>query len=1282
MLKNLKNKIKEKLTYSLLSSQEFDNKDYYQQPCPEDNANLWSRLTFGWAQRMIISGYFNGPLEMSDINDLPKDIKVQSSIQLLNNINLNNNNNRCFIQFIQSTNQQERSLLVGIGYCILLLIASFSYTFSQQLLMWFAMKSSLQIKGCLSIKIYEKTLKLTTCGGKNYNSGSIMNLLSVDVGIISNFFWIEHMGIFSFSSQMIGLLALLCWVIGWSGLVGFAIMVITFPINTYIGTKIGKNLKESMGYSDKRTNLTSEFINGIRFLKMYAWEKFFLDRIEEQRSLQLKYLYKRMIFWIFAEMMKQAVNAIVLVLTFIVYSINNEITLEVAFTTISIFVSLRIPLLRLPNSIQQFQSLIPIAKRVEDFLKSPEIQQNHSSNREEEQQDGDISIHNASFNWNQVDSNGNGNGNGNQQSNTLNNINFKAPAGKLTIICGVVGSGKTSLVNGLIGEIYKVSGRVDTPNKISFTSQQSFLLSTSLRENILFGNEMNLERYKKVIEACCLAPDLLQLAAKDLTEIGERGINLSGGQKQRISLARALYANSDCYILDEPLSAVDPEVATHLFNHCIQGMMNDKTRILITHQLQFIPSADHIVVVDNGKLVQGTYSELKSKGIDFESIMKTKKLNIDNQQQQQQHDEKENDIILSDDDSNNKNNSIKNNNISNLIDIDEVISDENDSNLIEKSKLLVDEDRNEGSVNLRVYKEYFKHGSSIPLFIMTCIVYMISQIIYQMSDFWLATWSQRLIPDKTDRYYISIYLLFIVGFIILLVIRYFMMAHVTFSASKNLHQSVLKSVGFASCQFFDRNPSGRILNRFSKDISDVDLLLFDLFSDVLYCGSTVLVSIGIMIYISPLIIIPFLLLIGIYYFIQRLYTESSRELKRLEAISRSPIFSLLQETFNGLVTIRSYKQQNRFISMMQDHIDTNHRLSYYGFSVHRWVAIRLEFISSIVVFLAAFFSLFNSNAGFSVLSVTTALGMCSYLNWTVRQMVELEVKMNSVERIESYLNIPKEGNSKINFFRNEHQQEEDEEEEFDFDNDDYDGFKLSKKWLTKGEIEFRNVEIKYGHSGESSLKNFTLKINQKDHIGIVGRTGAGKSTIGNGLFRMVECSKGSILIDGVDISKIGLHELRSSLGIVPQDPFIFSGTIRLNIDPFNKYTDSEIWVALEKVKLKSTISSMPLKLETMIEEGGDGLSFGQKQLLCLSRTILKNSKVVLMDEATSGIDYVTSDLIKQTINNCFKNCTMLTIAHRLDTIIDSTKIAVIDKGKLIEYDTPNNLIENQESRFS
>ncbi|KAN0028398.1 hypothetical protein ACTFIV_010242 [Dictyostelium citrinum] len=1175
-----------------------------------------------------------------------------------------------------------------------------------------------------------------------YNSGTIMNIISVDVGTFSDFFWNNHIEIFVFPFQILALLILLCWIVGLSGLVGFGVMVISIPLCTYLSTKIAKNLRLSLGYADTRCNLTSEFINGIRFLKLYAWEQMFLDRIEEQRTLQLKYLYRRAIYWILDKMITQVTTALVLVATFSTYALTgHRMTLDVAFTSITIFVNLRRPLDMLPEAIHRALSLIPSAKRIENFLQSPEIQdqpfleqkpinqlsiKSRSSSNNNSNNNGpssasssnelfDVTINNGTFDWNETDDSdigmvindvhglvissdindmdemilGGDNEKASKSNDTdnafeigdsallsshyhyvLNNIDFVAPAGKLTVICGIVGSGKTSLVSGLIGEIYRVSGSVNIPNNISFTTQQPFLLSTSLRENILFGKPMNMERYKKVIDACCLTPDLLQLAGKDLTEIGERGINLSGGQKQRISLARALYSDSDCFILDEPLSAVDPEVASHLFDHCIQGMMKDKTRILVTHQLQFIPSADHIVVVDNGLLTQGTYSELKAKGIDFESIMKTKKLNIENDQSSTPSQPPDKASSSSSSSSSELKKSTSLLATAKELDINTIISDKHDPNLIEKAKLLVKEDRNEGEVGFEVYRQYFRHGS-LSVFFLTCVVYFISQIIFQLSDFWLTIWTNDVTDQHDDKYYIIYYCALIGVFIVILVARYFMMASITFAASKKLHSELLNSVAFASCQFFDTNPSGRILNRFSKDISDIDLILMENFSDVLHCGSTVIVALAMMIYITPLISIPFAILVLVYYVVQKLYRASSVELKRMESITRSPVFSLLAEAYNGLVTIRCYQQQKRFTEIMQNHININLRLFFYSFSVHRWIGIRLELITALIVFLTAFASLFNSNTSFSVLAVTTALGICSYLNWTIRQLTELEVKMNSVERVESYIKTPREGIRHTSEFQNE----------TTTDISDSGEIELDKKWPTRGEIEFKNVEIKYRPTADPSLKNISFKINAKDHIGVVGRTGAGKSTVGISLFRMVECSKGSIFIDGVDISKVGLHELRDALGIVPQDPFIFSGSIRMNIDPFNKYTDDEIWTALEKVKLKDAISSMPLKLESGVQENGDGLSFGQKQLLCLSRTILKNSKVVLMDEATSGIDYVTAALLKQTIDENFNDCTMLTIAHRLDTIIDSTKIAVIDKGELVEYDTPTNLIKTEGSRF-
>ncbi|EGC28816.1 hypothetical protein DICPUDRAFT_159691 [Dictyostelium purpureum] len=1360
MIRSCCNNIKSKFSYSLLS--ETEDTDLFNEPCPEDNASVWQKLTFNWAQPMLFKGYRRA-LQMTDISDIPEEIKVEHNSPYLANIDYNDGKYplikhiykefiprnkkliayklsgailsvitpmvlKYFLRYIQLPPDQKE-VSYGLFLCFLLFMVTSVLMIGNQYSYWFGMKSSLQIRGALISAIYEKMLRLSNSARREFNSGNIMNLVSVDVGAFQDFFWNNHTEIFIFPFQILALLILLCIIIGFSGLVGFLVMVISVPLTTALSTQASKYLRLSLGHADTRTDLTSELINGIRFLKLYAWEKLFLDRIDSERTKQLDHLYTRIIYYIVSQMIVQISSALVLISTFATYSLlGHQLTLDIAFTSMVVFVNLRRPSEMLPQALFRLFGLLPSSKRIEEFLQSPEIQDSflmdggsspivntsysYNVGGSDENNSGstspiyslspsqmDIKITNATFDWNEHYLKGHSKGSSNDLVNlysgntnlgiiessnieedsdlkelimvehdgegsnesadvkenfenyVLNNIDFIAPAGKLTIICGRVGSGKTSLVSALIGEIYRVSGSVQMPPTISFTTQQSFLISASLRENILFGKPFDLEYYKKVIEACSLTPDLLQLSAKDLTEIGERGINLSGGQKQRISLARALYTNADCFIMDEPLSAVDPEVGKHLFDHCIQGLMRNKTRILVTHQLQFIPSADHIVVVENGKITQGTYQELKQKGIDFESIMKTKKL------ESEEEENKKNSA---------KPSAVTQNTTTPVLNIDDIISKDEDPNLMEKAKLLVKEDRNSGAVGFDIYKSYVNSGSSLPFFTLTCIIYIVSQVIFQVSDFWLQVWTQKTPEDPEDKFYILVYMGFIVAFIFALTFRYFFLARISFASARKLHDNLLYSVSFASCQFFDTNPSGRILNRFSKDISDIDLTLLECISDVLYCGSTVVIAIGMMIFITPAISIPFAFLVGIYYFIQKVYRASSRELKRMESISRSPVFSLFQETYNGLITIRSYQQQIRFLKLVQNNINVNLRLFFYSFSVHRWIGIRLELISSLVVLFASVFTIFSNNPGLSALAVTTSLSMTSYLNWTIRQYTELEVKMNSVERVLSYVSTPAEG---IRFTEEK-------------DNDEQGDIKMDRKWPTNGEIEFKDVEIKYRPTAEPSLRNFTCKINKNEKIGIVGRTGAGKSTISQGLFRMVESSKGSIFIDGVDISKIGLYNLRSSIGIIPQDPFIFSGSLRLNIDPFGEYSDIEIWDALEKVRLKDQIQAMPLKLDSKVQEGGDGLSVGQKQLLCLSRAILKNSKILFCDECTASLDYESDAVIKKTIRENFKDCTILTIAHRIDTIYDSDRIIVVDKGQLAEFDSPENLLKNPNSRFS
>ncbi|KAK5578522.1 hypothetical protein RB653_008194 [Dictyostelium firmibasis] len=1302
-LKNFENKIKKKFS-SLYYEKLVDDQDEdvttnnFYKACPEDNASKWSKISFNWVTKLIIKGYFKESLEMNDIYDLPESNKVQTTSKLLDDINFLDGSN--LINYI-SLEENEKSNLKGILLCCLLCVSILGQSVSQELFYWLGMKNSFDVRGALGAKIFEKTLKLSNSSKKKYRSGKIMNIMSVDIENISEFFWTHYLDIVSHTIQILSLLGLLVYVIGPCGLVGFGVMVVAMPINTMLCSKSSNYLEKSLEFSDSRCNLTSELITNIRPFKMYSWENLFMNKIEEQRKLELKNLFLRVLFCVFDQLMIETNATLVLVATFATYSLTgNTMSLDVTFTAMTIFANLKLPLIYLPDDIYKVLGLIPSMKRIEGFLKSSESlkyktnnNNNNNSNNKNFQQtsnqdneNDNIIVENCTFQWNEPENNlfefNNGededededgeeeeeeeeenkkNENFNYQ---LNNINLIAPKGKLTMICGVVGSGKTSLVCGLIGEVYKLNGNISgVPNNVSFTSQQPFLLSASLRENILFGKEFNLDRYKKVIESTALTKDIINLAGLDLTEIGERGINLSGGQKQRISLARALYADSDCVILDEPLSAVDPEVASHLFDHCIQGeLMKNKTRILVTHQLQFIPYADHIIVLDsNGQLTQGTYQELNEKGIDFKSILKSKEINKNQPENETKENDSDNNEICE-----NENESININN---------VISDKTDPNVIEKAKLLVKEDKNEGEVEFKVYKQYFSYGSSTLFLLITILLYFIGQTVYKASDFWIAIWTERSIEGKDDKFYISYYLLFIGVFVVILMIRTLMLYIITFSVGKNLHSSLLKSVTYASCRFFDTNPSGRILNRFSKDISDIDIHMLDIFSEVSVCFSELTVGLISIVFINPIIILPLALLFIIYYITQRLYRPSARELNRWESITLSPVFSLLQECYNGLLTIRTYKQESRFTKTMFDNININLGCFFYSFAVHRWISMRLEVMGSVMIFFTSLAAtLFASNNGLAALSITTALSLNGYLSWGIRRVVELEVKMNSFQRIQTYIEIPKEGNKFLSTNTK--------------DKDNFDNLKTIStdhliNWPSKGMIEFKDVEIKYRPNAEPNLKNLSFKIESNEKIGIVGRTGAGKTTIASSIFRMVECSKGIILIDGIDISTLDLQKLRSSIGIVPQDPFIFTGTIRSNIDPFQEFTDIEIWESIEKVKLKETINSMPLKLETLLQENGDnGFSYGQKQLLCLCRTILKKFKIILMDEATSSIDYHTAQLIKETIQENFKDCTTLTIAHRLETIIDCNKIAVIDSGQLIEFDTPTNLMNIPNSKFN
>eukprot|EP01133_Synstelium_polycarpum_P017240 gene17240-20545_t len=1251
---------------------------------------------------MLVTGYWHSPLQLTDIWDTPKAMRVDNSIKYMDNVDYSTrwplvlHTYRKYVwrhpilwvikitsavfsimtplllkTFLYYIQLEKKEMYIGWLLCIALFFSSMTLTFTNQYGFWFGMKMCLEIRGALISTIFQKMLRLNNNARKHNSAGVVMNLISVDVDAFEEYFWNNCIDIFIFPVLITTLLIMLCFIVGpAAGMVGFLVMVIGLPFNAFLSKRVSDFYLRSLGHSDKRVGLIGEILAGIRFLKLYSWEQPFVDRVQEHRRQQVTEIKSRNVFWASSQLVTQVMSGVVLLCTFSVYVARGGVLdASIAFTSLTIFVNLRRPLEMLPEALQRLMKIMASSRRMEAFLQTSEVQSHPITFIDAATQD--IRINTGHFDWNdgndladEVEEDEESNGTavemiavesddqtthfaapqslGVHQADmaVLRDIEFTAPAGKLTMICGTVGGGKTSLVSAIVGEIYKVRGQVYAPRTVGFTTQMPFLISASLRENIVFGAKFNRDRYIRVIEACALQADLAQLPARDHTEIGERGLNLSGGQKQRISLARALYADPECYVMDEPLSAVDSEVASHLFEKCVRGMMANRTRILVTHQLQFVPSADHIVVVNSdGTIIQGTYQQLSAQGIDFETIMKSKApestpapvspdLNI----------EKPVEVLES---------------------IESLIADDDD--IKAKAHLLVAEDRNKGSVGLDTYGPYIRAGGSV-YFGFIVAFYLISQIAFQSSDYWLAIWTRhQLSPETTDGFYLRVYACLIGGYIVLLGIRYFSLSRFTVVAAVSLHDRLLNNIVYAPCLFFDQNPSGRILNRFSKDMSDVDTALLEVISDLIYCGTSVLISVSLMIFVNPIMAVPLVFLASIYFFVQQIYRYTSRELKRMESISRSPIFSLIAEAYNGMTTIRSFKQQKRFVDEIHAKIDVNQRLYYYSYAAHRWLGTRLELIASTAVLFSSLFSVYNAsdNPGMAGLAVTTALGMTGFMNRAVRQYTALEVKMNSVERLNKYVETPSEG------LRHSPPSEA-----------------PPAGWPIEGRIEFSGVEVRYREGMDPSLRDITAVVLPREKIGVVGRTGAGKSTMGAALFRMVNASKGKILIDGIDISTIGLHDLRSRLAVIPQDPFIFSGSVKLNLDAFGKHSDAEIWECLEKVQMKAVVSAMPEGLDTLMQEGGDGLSVGQKQLLCLCRALLRNSKIVLMDEATASLDYHTDSIIKDTIATNFSQSTVLTIAHRLDTIYGSSRIMVVDKGTLSEYDTPSNLTDNPDSRYT
>uniref|UniRef100_A0A3P8TKI0 Multidrug resistance-associated protein 4 n=1 Tax=Amphiprion percula TaxID=161767 RepID=A0A3P8TKI0_AMPPE len=1073
----------------------------------------------------------------------------------------------------------QRSLYMAYGYAAAMSISTFALAILQHLYFYHVQRTGMKIRVAMCHMIYRKALGLNCESMGRTTTGQIVNLLSNDVNrfdeVTANlhYLWVGPL-------QAVVIIVLLWEEIGPSCLAGVAVIALMMPLQTWFGKLFSQygtfNLLTVL--TDSRIRIMNEVVSGIRIIKMYAWEKPFSALVAEVRRKEISQILKSSYLRGLNMASFFASSKIIVFVTFTAFALlGNSITASSVFVTVSLYGTIKLTVtLFFPLAIEKLSETVVSLHRIKNFLLLEEVKRENSEVPLGEKRENSIVIENLTCYWDQT-----------LDAPSLQNVSFTAKSHQLLAVIGPVGSGKSSLLSAILGELPHDTGTLKVEGSLSYASQQPWVFPGTIRSNILFGRELNLKKYERVLRACALKKDLELLPDGDLTLICDRGATLSGGQKARINLARAVYEEADIYLLDDPLSAVDAEVGKHLFEQCICGLLKNKCRVLVTHQLQHLTAADHILALKEGHIMgQGTYSELQCSGLDVVSLLR-----IEEEQDRTRSADPEMQSLFS-----------QRTNLSH-------------SSQCSYSSLLPPES-NSPEIFFWKTKDYRICSKIILLFLLQGLTAAAVVFGYARS---------LIIFNRLVR------------------------------SGQILHNSMFSAVLCTPVHFFDVNPVGRILNRFSKDISQVDSLLpitfVDFYQLILQNAGVVAVATAII----PLVLIPVGVLLIIFLYLRRFYLSTSRDIKRLESTTRSPVFSHLSSSLQGLWTIRAFRAQERLKKTFDAHQDLHSEAWFLFLMTSRWFALRLDSICSIFVTVTSFGCILlrdGLEAGEVGLVLTYALTLVGNFQWTVRQSAEVENMMTSVERVVEYTELKSEAPWETQR-------------------------RPPPDWPSKGLVTFEQVSLSYSTDGPIILKDISATFEPNEKVGIVGRTGAGKSSLISALFRLAE-PQGKISIDGVVTSEIGLHDLRKRMSIIPQDPVLFADTVRKNLDPFNQHSDEDLWKALEEVQLKSVVEELPGKLETVLAESGSNFSVGQRQLVCLARAILRKNRILIIDEATANVDPRTDELIQKAIRDKFRECTVLTIAHRLNTIIDSDRILVLDGGTIQELDRPFTLLQNKE----
>ncbi|AGO13536.1 AaceriAGL346Wp [[Ashbya] aceris (nom. inval.)] len=1165
----------------------------------------------------------------------------------------------------------------GVAYaicaCVLMLINGFSFNHMTHQ----SMRTALQIRTVLTKAVLGKALVLSGAARNEWPPGTMMSMVSTDLSRMEFAVFFQPFLIVFPLVLAVGV-ALLLTTVGPVGLLGLAVFIVAMGLATLAFRKMVKLRVAATVFTDARVTLMREIMNSMKMLKYYCWERAYEERVTDLRYKEVDKVRQMMIFRSILVTTAVTLSTIAGMVCFLAMSRLNSENRNAAnvFAALSLFQALSLQLFFIPTALSTGADAKIALKRIQGLLWASEQghrKENPSPTLEPLEPSMAIKVDKASFEW-EFQKDTDLKTTSTQENETVNSdavtvlskkkeekqskeevskepftglhdLSFSIKKGEFIIVIGAIGTGKTSLLNAMAGYMKKTSGTVQVNGSLLFCGVP-WIQNATIRDNIIFGSSFDKARYDDVVRVCALEADFKIFAAGDKTEVGERGITLSGGQKARISLARAIYKDREIYLFDDIISAVDANVAAHITQQCLLDKLQNRTRILATHQLSLVPEASRIIFLgQDGSFDMGTQDELQERNAQFRALMTLSSKTT---------------VEESDTESVKSSPKLRRSST-----VAASVPDFDDE--LDEGRIISKEDRAVNALKLKVYKDYLlagSRGSNVLTLTVLLLLVLLTTFVSLFNSVWLSWWTEYKFRDKQDAFYMGIYFMLTCLTFIFTNLEFAFLLHIGLAASRKLNLNAAKRVLYAPMSFIDTTPIGRILNRFTKDTDVLDNELTDTTRLFVFQLATVVGVFILSIAYLPYVAIAVPLSIFLLVFIGDHYQSAGREIKRLEAIQRSFVYNNLGEVLDGLDTIRAYHAQSRFLRKSDYFLDRTNEAGYLVIGARCWVALTTDFVAiaiALIVTLLCVTRVIEVSPASAGVLLTVILQLPAYFNMVLRGATELENNMNSTQRVHYYATaLPQEAPHYIP------------------------GAAPPTGWPAAGEIVFEDVSFAYRPGLPLALRGISFHVRAGEKIGICGRTGAGKTSITTALYRLSELESGSIKIDGVDIATLGLHDLRSALSIIPQDPLLFRGTVRKNLDPFAEHSDETLWSALVRsgvVPAGEVPSTHKFHLDQQVDEGGANFSLGERQLLALARALVRSTRILILDEATSSVDYATDARVQARIAAEFRQATVLCVAHRLRTIISYDRILVLDQGHVAEFDTPYRLFAREDSLF-